>query len=117
MIRVGFIGALSKEWMGGLNYFKNLLFALDAVGTKELEIFVFVGKKTDTDIKNMFKKHANVIEDSLFDRKSIKWFFSKLGLKIFKSKDPKSCLKTFKSNNMLGFLVLLNLLIGKIFTI
>ncbi len=85
MIRVGFIGTLSKEWMGGLNYFKNLLFALDAVKTKELEIFVFVGKKTDADIKNMFKKYANVIEDSLFDRKSIKWFFSKIGLKIFKS--------------------------------
>ena len=31
--------------------------------------------------------------------------------------NPQSCLKTFKSNNMLGFLVLLNLLIGKIFTI
>ena len=80
MIRVGFIGTLSKEWMGGLNYFKNLLFALDAVKTKELEIFVFVCKKTDADIKNMFKKYANVIEDSLFDRKSIKWFFSKIGL-------------------------------------
>jgi 4-hydroxybenzoate polyprenyltransferase len=34
-----------------------------------------------------------------------------------KHKDPKSCLKTFKSNNMLGFLILLNLLIGKIFII
>lgn len=85
MIRVGFIGAVSKEWMGGLNYFKNLLFALDTIRTKELEIFVFVGKKTDVDIKNMFKKYATVIEDSLFDRKSIKWFFSKIGFNIFKS--------------------------------
>jgi|TARA_B110000438_G_C15649496_1_gene578920 4-hydroxybenzoate polyprenyltransferase len=34
-----------------------------------------------------------------------------------KYKDPKNCLKIFKSNNMLGFLVLLNLLIGKIFAI
>jgi len=32
-------------------------------------------------------------------------------------KDPKNCFKVFKSNNMLGFLVLLNLLIGKIFAI
>ena len=32
-------------------------------------------------------------------------------------KDPKNCFKIFKSNNMLGFLVLLNLLIGKIFAI
>ena len=34
-----------------------------------------------------------------------------------KHKDPKSCLKIFKSNNVLGFLILLNLLIGKIFII
>ena len=34
-----------------------------------------------------------------------------------KHKDPKNCLKIFKSNNILGFLVLLNLLIGKIFAI
>ena len=34
-----------------------------------------------------------------------------------KCKDPKSCLKIFKSNNMLGLLVLFNLLIGKIFAI
>ena len=34
-----------------------------------------------------------------------------------KYKDPKNCLKIFKSNNILGFLVLLNLLIGKIFAI
>ena len=29
--------------------------------------------------------------------------------------NPKNCLKIFKSNNSLGFLTLLNLLIGKIF--
>jgi 4-hydroxybenzoate polyprenyltransferase len=35
----------------------------------------------------------------------------------FKVKDPKSCLKIFKSNNFLGLLVLINLLIGKNFII
>jgi len=85
MIRVGFIGAVSKEWMGGLNYFKNLLFALKSLETKELEVFVFVGKKTDVEIKNMFKKNATVIEDSIFDRKSLKWFLMKVEQKIFKT--------------------------------
>ena len=32
----------------------------------------------------------------------------------FNSRDPKSCLKIFKSNNFLGLLVFVNLLIGKI---
>ena len=47
MIKVGFIGSVSKEWMGGLNYFKNLLFAINSIEEKELEVFVFVGKKID----------------------------------------------------------------------
>lgn len=85
MIKVGFIGAVSKEWMGGLNYFNNLLFAIDSLNNKELQIFVFVGKKTDEDIKNMFKQYATVIEDRIFDRKSLKWFLMKLEQKIFKT--------------------------------
>ena len=85
MIKVGFIGAVSKEWMGGLNYFNNLLFAIDSLNNKELQIFVFVGKKTDEDIKNMFKRYGTVIEDRIFDRKSLKWFLMKLEQKIFKT--------------------------------
>jgi len=85
MIKVGFIGSVSKEWMGGLNYFKNLLFAINSIEKKELEVFVFVGKKIDIETKRMFQKYATVIEDSIFDRKSIKWFISKIEQKIFKT--------------------------------
>jgi len=85
MIKIGFIGAVSKEWMGGLNYFNNLLFAINSLEKKELEIFVFVGKKTDNQIKNMFKKYSTVIEDSVFDRKSLKWFAHKLENKLLKT--------------------------------
>ncbi|MDD2448834.1 MAG: glycosyltransferase [Sulfurimonas sp.] len=85
MIRVAFIGAVSKEWMGGLNYFKNLLYALSTIEKRELEVFVFVGKNTDEDIKTMFRQYAVVIEDSIFDRKSIKWFLHKIENKFFKT--------------------------------
>ena len=85
MIKVGFIGSVSKEWMGGLNYFKNLLFAINSIEKKELEVFVFVGKKIDIKTKRIFQEYANVIEDSMFDRKSIKWFLSKIEQKIFKT--------------------------------
>ena len=84
MIKVGFIGSVSKEWMGGLNYFKNLLFAINSI-EKELEVFVFVGKKIDIETKRMFQEYTTVIEDSIFDRKSIKWFLSKIEQKIFKT--------------------------------
>ena len=85
MIKVGFIGSVSKEWIGGLNYFKNLLFAINSIEEKELEVFVFVGKKIDIKTKRMFQEYATVIEDSMFDRKSIKWFLSKIEQKIFKT--------------------------------
>jgi glycosyltransferase involved in cell wall biosynthesis len=94
MIKVGFIGAVSKEWMGGLNYFKNLLFALDTLETKELDLYVFVGKNTDIEIKNMFKQYATLIEDTLFDTKSFKWYLMKIEQKIFQTNHLLSyCLK------------------------
>ena len=34
-------------------------------------------------------------------------------IRFFKSKDPKSCLKVFKSNNMFGLIIFLNILITK----
>ena len=36
-------------------------------------------------------------------------------IKIFKSNNPNICLKIFKSNNYFGFIILTNILIGKIF--
>lgn len=98
MIKVGFIGTITKEWMGGLNYFKNLLAALDTIENKELDIYVYVGKKTDIEIKKMFKKYATVIECSLFDRKSIKWFLMKIEEKIFRTNFLLE--KTFQKNNL-----------------
>ena len=68
MIKIGFIGTITKEWIGGLNYFRNLLIALDAQQKKDLDIFVYVGKKTDIETKKIFKKYGTVIESSLFDR-------------------------------------------------
>ena len=35
-------------------------------------------------------------------------------IKLFNSKDANSCLKIFKSNNLIGMLILFNLLIGKV---
>lgn len=98
MINVGFIGSVSKEWMGGLNYFKNLLFSLESLNEKELKVYVFVGEKTDIEIKNMFRKYATVIEDSLFDRKSLKWFLMKVENKIFKTNYLLE--NTLKKNNI-----------------
>tara|TARA_A100001011_G_scaffold396387_1_gene494100 strand:- start:2593 stop:3750 length:1158 start_codon:yes stop_codon:yes gene_type:complete len=98
MIKVGFIGTISKEWIGGLNYFKNLLIALNRNEKKELDIYVYVGEKTDIETKKMFKKYATVIECSLFDRKSMKWFLMKIEEKVFGTNFILE--KTLKKNNL-----------------
>jgi glycosyltransferase involved in cell wall biosynthesis len=85
MIKVAFIGTVSKEWMGGLNYFKNLLFALSTLKNEDIEVFVFVGKNTDADIKNIFRKFATIIEESIFDRRSFDWFLWRLENKFLKT--------------------------------
>lgn len=85
MIKIGFIGAVSKEWMGGLNYFKNLLYAISTLENKEIEPIVFVGTKTAEDIKEMFREYAQVVEHSIFDRKSFRWFYWKLSQRLFQT--------------------------------
>ena len=111
MIKVGFIGSVSKEWMGGLNYFKNLLLAINSIEKKELEVFVFVGKKIDIETKRMFQEYATVIEDSVFDRKSIKWFLSKIEQKIFKTNKKNKILVYLRnSEDIMDILVLMDAL-------
>ena len=85
MIKIGLIGSVSKEWMGGYNYFKNLLYAINVFSSNELKVFVFLGKKSNPLTKDMFLKYATVIEDSAFDRMSLKWFLIKIEEKIFKT--------------------------------
>lgn len=85
MIRVGFIGNVSKNWMGGLNYFKNLLYAISVLENRVIEPVVFVGEKTDKEVKKMFTQYSQVIEHSMFDRKSLQWFSLKIFSNVFHS--------------------------------
>lgn len=85
MIKVAFMGSYSSEWMGGVNYLSNLLYALSILDKKKIEPIVFTGTKTDPTILEKFRPYALVIQDELFDRKSIKWFLSQILEKLFKS--------------------------------
>ena len=56
VIRVGFIGTYSNEWIAGLNYLTNLLYAISILEDKKIKPIVFVGKKTDAKIKKQAQK-------------------------------------------------------------
>ena len=86
MIRVGFIcNNASKNWMGGVNYLKNLLYSISVLKNRVIEPVVFVGKKTDIEIKTIFRQYSTVIEHPMFDRNNFQWFAGKIFSKFFHS--------------------------------
>jgi glycosyltransferase involved in cell wall biosynthesis len=67
LIRVGFIlHQLTINWMGGVNYFSNLFDAIYAREDRQVEVVVFVGKRTDRLPFSRFPA-VRIIASSIFD--------------------------------------------------
>ena len=78
MIRIGFCLEDIQGWMGGVNYIKNLLFAISQYTDRIIEPVVFLGKNIDDEIVDLYKHYAEIINSSVFDRKSLSWFCHKI---------------------------------------
>lgn len=51
LIRVGFvINSVNHNWLGGVNYFKNLLEAIAALPERRIEPVILAGKHTTEDL-------------------------------------------------------------------
>lgn len=85
MVKVGFVLSFNTMWMGGINYFKNLFFAIEKYEKNNIEIVLFVGKKNSSKFINDFKPYATIIQSSLFDKNSLLWFLDKFLTKFYKS--------------------------------
>ncbi len=85
MIRVGFVIDFSIEWMGGINYYKNLLYAIANAKDKEIQPVVFIGNQSDKEIRKNFVNYAQIVESKIFDKKSIPWYFHKIVQTLFQS--------------------------------
>lgn len=67
MIRVGFaIDSVNHSWLGGVNYFKNLLEAIVALPGGKIEPVILAGKHTSEDLLNCFplvrKIHTGMLD-------------------------------------------------------
>lgn len=82
MIRVGFLG-YESNYQGGINYLKNLFYAVKQLADPKIEIIAFVGKKDEYQAK-VYGKYVKVIKTSLLDRYSILWFVNRFFWRIFK---------------------------------
>lgn len=74
MIRVGFVLAFSDAaWLGGVNYFRNLMTAIAGASRREVEPVVIVSRHTDL---SLFKGFPDVafIRTALFDPNSLPWY-------------------------------------------
>lgn len=73
MIRVAFTIVGSKDWMGGVTYLKNLLYAISTLKHREIEPVLVVGGKRDDGILDMLGRHAEVLRTAIYDRKTLPW--------------------------------------------
>jgi glycosyltransferase involved in cell wall biosynthesis len=85
LIKVAFWYDRPQEYTGGLNYLRNLLYALSLLEDKKIKPYIFFGKKVDADIVNSFGNLATVVRTSILDRKSPAWFLHQVLQRIFHS--------------------------------
>lgn len=85
MIRVGFLLNVTPNWMGGLNYMKNLLYAINTLKDKEIVPIMFVSKNMNPKLKEEFGELATMVEVSFMTPKSLTWWLWKITRKLFHS--------------------------------
>ena len=83
--RVGFVIDFDN-WLGGINYFKNLFEAINSLEKRNIELVVLCGKKADKNIIDTFSKFV-IVKSSLFDRFSFKWYVSRICNLLFNNEN------------------------------
>lgn len=81
MIRVAFALQEDESWMGGINYMKNLLYAVSAFGD-QLEPLLFTGRMSAERTIQLFEPYTKILQHGIFDTKSAPWYLRKAALKI-----------------------------------
>lgn len=77
-IRVGFILNFNDGWVGGINYYNNLFKMIYTYGTGLIRIIVFANKKTANILRKEHGDKIEVVTDDIFERKTIRWFLSRV---------------------------------------
>ena len=83
-VKVAFLLDISNGWLGGVNYYRNLLTAVTNYGSGMVDFFVLVPDHVDM---NLFKGYPEVIKfqrTSLFERWSLLGFCRRAVSKLFR---------------------------------
>lgn len=79
VIRVGFV--ISQfDWIGGVNYFKNLFSAIQSFPNARIHVVVFTGMKSDV---SSIDGLVDIVRSSIFDRKTVPWWIATFLGRVF----------------------------------
>lgn len=84
-MNIAFIIDFPESYKGGINYYKNLFFALNKYYSNELQIFVFVPSSFSEETLSFLKPNSRIIQTKVLKRYSLFWLFNKLTNKILKT--------------------------------
>ena len=88
MIRVAFLINFSKEYKGGINYIKNLLFTNSVTQFPDLEFYVIVPSNIEQEYIDFFSPYAKIIYTDIFKSYTLPWFLNKAFNRTFKYQLP-----------------------------
>lgn len=88
MIRVAFLINFSKEYKGGINYIKNLLYTNSITKFPDLEFYVIVPSNIEQEYIDMFSPYAKIVYTDIFKSYTLPWFLNKAFNRTFKYQLP-----------------------------
>ncbi|PTS92541.1 hypothetical protein DBR11_26715 [Pedobacter sp. HMWF019] len=78
MTRIAFLLNFPLAYKGGINYLKNLLYAIKEIKDKNFEIILFVPGDIPQEYINIFSRYAELIKTNVIRRRSLVWFIDKV---------------------------------------
>lgn len=85
-LRVAIQVDFSDSWLGGLNYFKNLISAVRDLSGSAVEFIILTGTNFNVRLRDEFPT-TEIVTDRMFDRLSVTWAIRKL-LQKYMQADP-----------------------------
>ena len=83
MTKVAFWFDAPIEYSGGLNYIKNLLYAVSLVNDGRVKPYVFFPANMPDSVRNEFAQYATVVPTRLLERGTLAWFFHRVLYRLF----------------------------------
>lgn len=85
MIKVGFWFDAPANYSGGINYIKNILYALSLVNKDDVCPYIFFSNDIPKNIEEQFTPLAKVVKTKILQRGTMLWFMQRVLYKLFGS--------------------------------